>query len=122
MIPAASSEESAVVDLMRNDKACTLTCSSSSSLTYFLAAGYFASVLAAVLGPSRIVLGISGPGYTMAAPGPGLVPDLSTLPQSCAAWRTKGSGFAQPLILEAMLRMRSVAEAPTPPQSSQAER
>merc|ERR1719149_426430 len=40
------------------------------------------------------------------------------MPQSCAAWRTNGSGFAQPLILDAMLRMRSVAEAPTPPQSS----
>merc|ERR1719443_2658864 len=91
-------------------------------ITYFLAAGYFASVLAAVLRPSLIVLGISGPGYTMAAPGPGLVPAASTLPQSCAAWRTKGSGLAQPLILAAIERMRSVAEAPTPPQSSQALR
>merc|ERR1719440_2376351 len=58
----------------------------------------------------------------MAAPGPGLVPDLSIVPQSCAAWRTKGSGLAQPLILDAIVRILSVAEAPTPPQSSQAER
>merc|ERR1719247_1772975 len=89
---------------------------------YILAAGYFASVLAAVDNPSRIVRGISGPGYTTASAGPGFVPDASTPLQSCAAWRTKGSGFAQPLILEAMERIRSVAEAPTPPQSSQAER
>merc|ERR1719446_1851377 len=94
----------------------------SESMAYFLAAGYFARVLAAVERPSRIVRGISGPGYTIAAPGPGFVPDASTLPQSCAAWRTNGRGLAQPLIFEAMVRMRSVAEAPTPPQSSQAER
>merc|ERR1719337_504936 len=89
---------------------------------FYFAAGYFASVLAAVERPSRIVRGISGPGNTTDAPGPGFVPLLSMVPQSCAAWRTNGSGFAQPLILEAMVRMRSVAEAPTPPQSSQAER
>ena len=38
---------------------------------------------------------------------------MHTLAQACAAWRTKGSGLAQPLILAAMVRMRSVAEAPT---------
>merc|ERR1719199_245919 len=90
-------------------------------LIAYLAAGYLARVLAAVESPSRIVRGISGPGYTMDAPGPGLVPLAWTLPQSCAAWRTKGSGFAQPLILDAIVLIRSVADAPTPPQSSQAE-
>merc|ERR1719174_1592001 len=75
---------------------------------HFLAAGYFASVFAAVESPSRIVEGISGPGKTTIFPGPGLVPLAWIDPQSCAAWRTKGSGFAQPLILEAIVRIRSV--------------
>merc|ERR1719162_2963887 len=85
-------------------------------------AGYFAKVSAAVLKPSRMDLWISGPGYTIASPGPGLVPFLPSLLQSWAALRTKGIGFAQPLIFAAMVRIRSVAEAPTPPQSSHALR
>merc|ERR1719223_2039153 len=69
--------------------------------------GYLARVSAAVLRPS---------------PGPGSVPAASSLPQSCAAWRTNGNGLAQPLILDAMLHILSVADAPTPPQSSHALR
>merc|ERR1719321_724040 len=100
----------------------TYLLTSTTRTTNYFAAGYFASVFAAVDRPSRMVLGISGPGYTMDAPGPGFVPDLSMEPQSWAACRTKGSDLAQPLIFEAMVRILSVAEAPTPPQSSQAER
>merc|ERR1719183_935079 len=42
------------------------------SSTHFLAAGYLANVAAAVDRPSRIVRGISGPGYTTAAYWPWL--------------------------------------------------
>merc|ERR1719464_1195017 len=92
------------------------------SAFFFAAAGYFFNVAAAFSSPSRAARGISGPGKFTRAPGPGLVPVLSVLPQSCAAWRTKGSGLAQPLILAAIVRIRSVAEAPMPPQSSHAAR
>merc|ERR1719321_499422 len=85
------------------------------------AAGYLARVPEAVAKPSRAAVQISGPGYTTPLPGPGSVP-VVLLPQSCAALRTKGSGFAQPLIFAAIVRIRSVADAPTPPQSSQALR
>merc|ERR1719324_1559001 len=86
------------------------------------AAGYFSSVAPAFSNPARAASNVSGPGYTTDSPGPGFVPALSTEPQSCAAWRTKGKGLAQPLIFAAIVRMRSVADAPTPPQSSHALR
>merc|ERR1719393_1250560 len=53
----------------------TYLLTSTTRTTNYFAAGYFASVFAAVDRPSRMVLGISGPGYTMDAPGPGFVPD-----------------------------------------------
>merc|ERR1719191_2542705 len=82
--------------------------------------GYFSKVVAAFARPSVADAVISGPGYTTPDPGPGLLG--STDPQSCAALRTNGNGFAQPLIPAAMVRILSVAEAPTPPQSSHALR
>merc|ERR1719231_14605 len=92
-------------------------------LTPFLYFPYFSIVSEALARPSFAALVISGPGYTRASgPGPGLSPSGSTWPQSWAALRTNGSGFAQPLIPAAMVRMRSVADAPIPPQSSQALR
>merc|ERR1719237_695465 len=87
-----------------------------------VAAGYFSSVSAARARPSRPAAKVSGPGKLTRTPGPGSRPDGATWVQSCAAWRTKGSGLAQPLIFAVMMRVRSVAEAPMPPQSSQALR
>merc|ERR550537_131685 len=92
-------------------------------LTLFPYFPYFSIVSAALARPSFAALVISGPGYTNASgPGPGLRPSGSTLLQSWAALRTNGSGFAQPLMPAAMVRILSVAEAPTPPQSSHALR
>merc|ERR1719310_1411884 len=100
----------------------TLAMTSSAVIGGGFTGGYFSRVSAALERPSRADVMISGPGYTIPEPGPGFRPAVSTEPQSCAALRTKGRGAAQPLMPAAMLRIRSVAEAPTPPQSSQALR
>merc|ERR1719355_300683 len=74
------------------------------------------------MSPSVAAAHVLGPGYTMPVPGPGERPAGSTWVQSCPAWRTKGTSFAKPLMLAAIDRIRSVALAPAPPQSSHALR
>merc|ERR1719158_2437200 len=82
----------------------------------------FSRARSAVMSPSVAADQVFCPGYTTPVPGPGLKPAESTVPQSWAAWRTKGTSFAKPLMLAAIDRIRSVALAPAPPQSSQALR
>merc|ERR1719478_979834 len=82
----------------------------------------FSRARSAVMSPSVAAAQVFGPGYTTPEPGPGFKPEEATVPQSCAAWRTKGTSFAKPLILASLDRIRSVALAPAPPQSSHAFR
>merc|ERR1719321_1482050 len=86
----------------------------------------FSRALLAVRRPSVAAIQVFGPGYTTPVAGPGLKPSGSArlLPseQSCAAWRKNGISFAKPLMLAAIERIRSVALAPAPPQSSHALR
>merc|ERR1719463_720362 len=87
-------------------------------------AAYLARASLAVARPSLAALHTFGPGYTIFDPTatPPFMPEASTWPQSCAAFRRKGIVLAKPWMVAASARVRSVALAPTPLQSSQALR